>query len=74
MKTDTGHARSNLANLRQKAVRVFCAKRNIYKRDFAVLAGVSLSTLYRFLRGENLFGPFEYRIKEALKGVIRETV
>ena len=55
-------------------VRVFCAKRNIYKRDFAILAGVSLSTLYRFLRGENLFGPFEYRIKEALKGVIRETV
>jgi predicted transcriptional regulator len=67
MKTDTGHARDNLANSRQKAVRVFCAKRNIYKRDFAILAGVSLSTLYRFLRGENLFEPFERLIKDALK-------
>lgn len=70
IKTDTGHASSGkytaLAESRQKAVRVYCAERNIYKQDFAKMAKVSLSTLYRFLRGEKLFEPFEDKINLVL--------
>lgn len=73
-KTDTGHAisgkdarYSKLAIARQRRVRVYCAKMNIFKADFARLAEISLSTLYRYLRGAKLCWRWESQIKSALK-------
>lgn len=69
-KTNTGHASNKIdvsaAETRQKTVRAFCAERNIHKQDFAELAKVSLSTLYRYLRGEFVF--YGGRIEHILKG------
>ena len=56
--------RARLAERRQIDVAVFCAKRRIFKQDFARLANISLSTLYRYLRGESVY--FSFRIEPLL--------